>query len=613
MVGSGTASVATLALTLLAALATPLGAQDVTVRSYLSENPVPPGLPFDLNVEIAGAQGLDSDPVLPDMDAFANLISTGRTSSMRVVSGVTTVTTTLVYRFLPTATGTFEIGPVYVSVGGQTLSTEPLSLSVGGDAPPPDQPGAGAPPPSTGTRPPDDRPVSEEDIFITADVSDRQVFTGEPVIVEYRIWTRVNVSQYSITELPANTGFWVEEFPLPSPEVEQVTRDGVPFATAVIRKVALFPTGPGRRTVEPLGLEAQIRVRRRSDNVLDDFFNRSLLGRLEAVMVRSDPVEIQVDPLPDGQSRDFTGFVGSIDVSANLDRAEVETNAALSLELRVRAVGNVQTLPPPDIAFPPDFEVYPPEVTERIDRTGSGVRGTRTYQYVLIPRVPGSHTIPSVTMEYFDPAQRAYRVARTDPLAVEVSGLATEDALVVRPSRGGIQPLREDIRFISIEVPRFRRSGGALHRSAAFWIVLLLPLAALGGALGVRRHQDRLAGDVAWARGRRAGRTARKRLARARSLLDDQGPALHAEVGRALQGFLGDRLNLAEAGMMTEDVRARLAMRGVSDDAIEAYLSCLDECDRQRFSPGKTTRQEREALVARAEEAMTRVDREVRR
>ncbi len=593
--------------------AQPAAAQDLSVRSYVSSNPAPPNRPFDLNVEVTGAQTADGEPVLPDLGDFASLLSTGRTSTVRMVNGETRVSVIWVYRFQPNREGSFEIGPIQVRVGGQTLRTDPLQLTIGSGA------AQGSSPPVTQSRPPQPQPqaqepaIGDDDIFITAEVSDRRVFVGEPVIVEYRIWTRVNVSQYSATELPANTGFWVEEFPIATPEVEQIERDGVPFATAVIRKVALFPTGPGTRTVEPLGIEAQIRVRRRSNDILDDFFNRSLLGRLEPVLVASEPVEIQVDPLPEGQPRGFSGFVGSVDMSLVLDRGRVETNDALSMTVRLQAEGNVQTLPEPEIPFPPDFEVYPPEVTERIDRTGSRIRGTKTYQYVLIPRSPGSHSIPAVSLDYFDPRRGVYATATTDPLSIDVTGDPVEGALIVRPGRGSIEPLREDIRFISIEIPRFTRSSRSLLDNAGFWLLLLAPALAVGGAVGVRRHQDRLTGDVAWARSRRATRTARKRLAGARSLLHGEGRAFYAEVDRALQGFVGDKLNLPEAGLMKEDVRQRLIARGVSVEALDAYLACLDECERQRFAPAEAATTEREAFLARAGDAMSRLDREAGR
>lgn len=135
--------------------------------------------------------------------------------------------------------------------------------------------------------------------------------------------------------------------------------------------------------------------------------------------------------------------------------------------------------------------------------------------------------------------------------------------------------------------------------------MLALPLVAVGGAWGYRRQRDRLEGDVAYARHRRANKLARKRLARARSVLSsDTQREFYAEVGRALQGFLGDKLNLAEAGLIKENVRRRLVERGVPESVADEYLDCLDTCDRQRFAPIDASTEDMTAFLNRSEQAM---------
>jgi len=127
--------------------------------------------------------------------------------------------------------------------------------------------------------------------------------------------------------------------------------------------------------------------------------------------------------------------------------------------------------------------------------------------------------------------------------------------------------------------------------------------------MGFRRHRDRLLGDVAFARHRRAGRLARKRLSQSRQLVAiDTQREFYAEAGRALQGFLGDKLNIAEAGMIGDEVRDALSGRDVSDDVASGYLDLLAECDRQRFAPSQPSEQAMRAFLARAERAMTALD-----
>lgn len=591
----------------------PIHAQDVSARAYLSSSRVGVGQYFVLNVEISGTQRLDQEPRLPDMSDFASFVSSGSSTSVQIVNGRTTLSVTLQYRFQATTEGSFEIGPVGVSTNGQTLTTEPLEIVVS-QRPPAPSPTPAQPPGGADTGGND---ITTDDLFVTAEPDKRRVYENEPVVVEYRIYARVPVTSYSVTELPGTAGFWAEEFEQNErPRAEQVVRDGQQYATALLRKVALFPTGPGTRTLEPLTVEAQVRVRRRSLDAFEDLFSRgSLFGSLVPIAVASSPVEIEVLPLPgEGRSADFTGFVGELDLSASLDRDSVETNEAVTLSIEVSGTGNLRALPEPDVDLPPAFEAFPPEVTERIRRDDRGVSGTRTYEYVLIPRVAGTRTIPTVRLSYFDLASGEYETATTDPLSLAVTGAATEATGVGGVARAGVEELRTDIRFIDIAEPRLVRTGRSLFREGAFWAVLLLPMAVVLGATGIRRHRSRLEGDVAYARRRRARRVARTRLAQAKALVARDDPReFYAEAGRALQGFLADRLNVSEAGMIRDEVGGHMTAGGVAEEVVAEYLACLAECDRQRFAPPLSDAGQRAAFLARVESAMGGLARELSR
>ena len=569
-----------------------------TVRAYLSQTEVLLNRQFVLNVEISGTQQLDEDPpVLPDLSAFAVYLGSGTSTSMQIVNGRTSLSLTFQHRFQATAEGTFEIGPVTVRAGGRDLRTEPLTIRITD----------GPAPTSRSGLPGADGTVAPEDLFITATASKPRVYVNEPVIVEYRIFTRVDVEGYNITQQPGTTGFWVEELEDPQARVEQVVRDGLQYTSAVVRRVALFPTGAGTKTLAPLTLETQVRVQRRSRSLFGDPFG-GLFGSRVSVVVGSNPVEIEVLPLPEaGRPDAFTGLVGRLEVSASIDRTDAETNDALTYRLEVSGTGNIRTLPEPELGFPSDVEVYPPDVSERVDPPEDGVRGSKIFEYVIVPRAPGQVTIPAVKLAYFDIDAGTYAAAASDPITLTVAGDP-----VAGPAgrfRTGVDLQRQDIRFIRIAIPGFRPVGGSLVRSAGFWAIVLVPMCAVAGAVAARRHQDRLTGDVAYARRRRAARLAKQRLARAESLRSpDRHRAFHAEVGRALQGFLGDKLNLAEAGLIRDEIRARLTSRGVAPGVIDAYLGCLEDCDRQRFAPTEPDALAMQDMLTRAARAMTDLD-----
>ena len=582
-------------------------AQDISARAYLSAPQVGVGRQFVLNVEVSGTQQLEQDPVLPDMEDFASFLSAGTSTSIQIVNGRTSMAITYQYRFQALSEGTFEIGAVTVTVGDRTVSTEPLSLTVS-DAPP--APGAVTEAADPGAA------IAPEDLFIETRVSKTRAFENEPIAVEYRIFTRVPVQSYTITTLPQATGFWSEELEQPTaPQAERVARDGSEYLTATVRRMMLFPTGPGSKTLDPMSVEAQVRVRDRSAfDPFGDIFGRSgLFDRSVPVVVASRPVTIEVDPLPAGaRPGSFTGHVGSLGVTASVDRPAVETNEAVTLRVEYSGTGNLRTLPAPEIEFPEEFEAFPPETTERISEGGGSLQGTRTHEYVLIPRVPGELTIPAIEVAFFDPASGRYGTSRSEPLEVTVSGdAAALEGTGAVPA--AVETIREEIRFIHIGTPRFVRADLPLYRAGVFWVILLLPLVAVGGALALRRHRDRIEGDIAYARVRRASRMAKKRLARARGLAGGDPREFYAEVAGALQGLLADKLNIAEAGLVREEAGRIAARRGAAPETLERLFACLDDCDRQRFAPAGAEREPPEGVLDRAAGIMSDLARELSR
>lgn len=591
---------------LTSALAPGVSAQEISARAFLSPGTtVGLGQSFVLNVEVTGAQRIDNDPVIPTLTGFAQYLGSGSSTNMQMGGGRTIVSLTIQYRYQALVEGTFAIPPVDVVVGGETLRTEALQLIIS-SAPPPQQQdrravGGGA------------QEVGPEDLFVTAEASRTTVRDGEPLVVEYRIWTSVDVSQYSFTSLPEPQGFWVEDItPAGQPQVEQRTRNGREYASAVIRRVAMVPTGSGPRTLDPLGIEAQVRVRNSRDPFEGVFGRSSLFGTsVVPISVLSNPIELDIQALPEGAPQPFSGVVGALSVTSSLDRDSVAANDAVTLTVIVSGRGNIRGVPAPELNVPPDFEVFPPEISQVTNASTSGVTGSKTFEFVMIPRVGGSRAIPSIEMGYFDLAAGEYRTAASDPLPLTIA--AVGDASYGF-SRLNIDPQRQDIRFIRLDVPVLRRMDQNIFSGAAFWMLALLPLMGIAGALGLRKHQDRLLGDVAYARGRSAGKVAKKRLTEARRLAGKSDyRAFYAEVARALRGLVADKLNVAEAGMQMNHLEAGVKRAGVADAQVSELRSCLELCDRQRFAPPSDDPGEKTRLLDRVGGLMTALDREIGR
>lgn len=581
-----------------------LGSQEVTARAFLTPAAVGVGQAFVLNVEVIGSQRVDADPAVPDLSAFARYLGAGTSTNMQTVNGRMSVSFTIQYRFQATEEGEFTVGSVSVPVGGQTLTTEPVTLSV-----------SATPPPAPGDSQ-DNALPGPDDLFVTVEANKRQVVVNEPVVLEYRLFTRVNVESYALTTVPSTAGFWVEEPTAgDSPQVEQVIRDGQQYASAVVRRVIMFPTGVGERTLDPLGVEAQVRVQRRTGDPFRDLFGRgSPFGERVPVTAMSPSIRINVLPVPSAnRPRGFTGHVGPLSVTTRLDQAEVATGDAVTFTVEISGEGNLRVLPAPELSFPPEVEVFPPESSSDIRANGRSVSGVRRFNYVLIPRVPGELQLPAVEVPFYDVDEDAFGVARADALALRVTGTSTPAGPTIpgtAPSE--VESIREDIRFIHVDSPEFTPVDASPYRGLGFWLLVLLPLLGIGVALGVRRHQSRLEGDVAYARVRRAHRDARRRLSQAERVISGDSRAFYGEVSGALRGFLADKLNLSAANLDPAKARALASDRGASEAALGGFFRLLDQCDYHRFTPPGASDPSPKEVLEEATQLMTALDREVR-
>ncbi len=585
-------------------------AQGANVRAYVDRSEVGINQTFTLNIEINGnGSRRDADPQLPNMDAFAIFLGSGSSQQIQIANGQTSVMTTLQYRFQATREGSYQIPAIPVSIAGTTYRTDPFTVTVSA---------TGTTNPSSGRPIPDGQQsgtgIEPADLFLQALVDKRRVYQGEPIIVEFKIYTRVQISSYSVTQPATTAGFWVEEYPLAnSPQTSAEILNGQRYTVATLRKMAVYPTGSGTKTIDPMSIEAQVRVQRRSRDLFDDFFGGgSLFGRMVSRVAASEPIEIEVLPLPDANKpSDFSGHVGSVQVTTSVDRTEVETDEPITLRVTLSGTGNLRTIPDPIIDFPTDFDVYPPESNDQLNRGENAVTGTKTYDYLLVPRGPGARVIPSVTLSYFDPSSESYRRSSTDPISIDVTGDPVTGTAAVGRGRSSVRTLREDIRFIQTSSGTFRPIQQSPF-SVAFWTVLVAPLAVLGGAWATRRHRDKLEGDVAYARRRRASKQAKKKLAKARTLMDPESQQqFYAETGKALLGFLSDKLNIAEAGVVREDTIGTMRIRSVSEETISEFFACVDVCDRQRFSPAATDKTAMNTFLTRATTTMSNLEHEL--
>jgi hypothetical protein len=556
------------------------------------------------NAGIGGGKDLN----LPDLTKFRIMSGPNTSSSMQIINGSVSSTVTYSYIIQPKEIGKWTIGPASITAGGKTLTTQPVTVDV-----------------VKGSARPKQQPAAQEDVgtqigdklLLRGTVDRSHVMQGEQVNVTFKIYARVSVSSYALSKAPTTTGFWGEDVETPRDiQVTTETVNGKQYRVGVVKKMALFPTQSGTLEISPMELQTTIQVQdRRSIDPFDAFF-RDPFGRSVNFTITSEPIKIKVDPLPGNAPPEFKGAVGQFGMSATLDKKTTRTNEPVNLKIVVSGTGNIKLIDAPAVELPADFEQYPPKVTENINKAGDRVSGSKTFEYLLMPRYPGLKTIKPVGFAFYDPGKREYVKLHTPTLEINVEqGSAPPQPLIAGGSREDVRLLSQDIRFIKLAEGGLRHNGES--PLSLIMVLMVVPLAGVGGAFVYARRRNAEMLDQAGYRNRKALRVARKGLKAAEFLLKEHGgkPAsnqrlrFYAEVSHALAKYLGDKLGIPPAAMALEAVRQELQGRKVPEGLIRALSALWETCDMARFAPTSTDVAVMQRTYAEAERIIVEIER----
>jgi hypothetical protein len=240
------------------------------------------------------------------------------------------------------------------------------------------------------------------------------------------------------------------------------------------------------------------------------------------------------------------------------------------------------------IKFPPTFDVFEPTKKVRIDKNNEGRSGTVSYEYTAIPRHAGDFSIPAFTMTYFDPSAKTYKTIRTNDFEINVAKGAGDSTsvMVSNLSKSDVELLGSDIRYIETSTV-LRAKAFYLFGSKWSYAVYLGSLVLFILILIIRREQMKRSADAVRYRNRKAGRTASKRLKAAHKILHSQNKEqFFEELGKALWGFLSDKLNIPLSELSKERVLAEFEKQGIDKETVETFFSIADTCEFARFAPG---------------------------
>ncbi|MBP1531009.1 MAG: protein BatD [Bacteroidaceae bacterium] len=535
--------------------------------------------------------------------------STSTSSSFSMVNGKTSHTSqkTFTYTLMAQKAGTYKLPVAVVKSGGQTYRSNQASIQVlqgsgnGGNS------GASAGGATRQRLQNAGERITKDDLFITVTASKRRLYEQEAVLLTYKLYTLVSIDQ-CIGKMPELDGFHTQQIELPQQKTLKYERvNGRNYGTVVWSQYVLFPQKTGKLTVPAINFEAEVVQQDRSIDPFDAFFNGgSSLVRIPKTIV-APAVELQVDALPT-RPANFSGAVGTqFNISGTLTPEQVDANDAVSLRLVVSGVGNMKLMKAPTVQWPKDFESYDPKTNDKTRVGTNGASGNVVYDYTAVPRHGGRYTVPPVEFCYFDTNSKSYRTLRTDSFHLAVAKTAGS-AIRRSVNQEDLTVLNSDIRYIKTSPLKLKSSATTFFGTAAHWLSYAGSLALFLLMVAVFYRQAKANANVARRRGKKASKAATKRLKSAAKLLrQGEARSFYDELTRALWGYVGDKLNLPVAELSKDNVGSQLSERGVSDDAIQHFLSVLGECEFAQYAPGDPSAT-MDKLYAEATEVINELD-----
>ena len=503
-------------------------------------------------------------------------------------SGSSSVTYT--YMIMCEKNGTYNIPPAHIKVGGKTLASGPARVVVGGSSS--SNSGSGG-----GTRMHQDRsdepemskagtPITANDLFIRVAASKTRVHEQEPILLSYKVYTRVKLTQLN-GKMPDLKGFHSQEVELPQQKsFHDETINGRRYQCVTWSQYVMYPQMTGKLEIPSItfkGIVMQGIVMQENRNIdpLEALFN----GGAAYVEVQRDieapGITIQVDSLP-ARPANFSGGVGRFNISAQIENQEVRTGDPIKLRVVVGGTGNLKLLKQPVVQFPKDFDSYDPEITDKTKLTSNGVEGNMIYDFIAVPRNQGEYTIPPVELVYYDTGSNSYKTAKSQSFKLNVTpgeGNATvSDFTDMRD---------KDIHPIKKGKADIHKAGQFFYESTPYWICMIVPLLIFMALLVLFRRRALEHADIIKMKAKNANKVATKRLRTAnKMMLRGENNLFYDEVLRTLWGYVGDKLNMPQAELTRDNVSDKLAAAGVGQETVEKFVGALDECEYERYAPG---------------------------
>ena len=524
---------------------------------------------FEMN-----ADGDNFNP--PAFEDFRVVGGPNQAISNSYINGKRSYSKTYSYFIAPLRKGTLKIGQAEIIVDGQTYKTIPTSVEVLDAV-------------KTPTEGNNAEFVAEDNVHLVAEVSNSNPYLNERITVTYKLYVSKDVSitsRWREIATPRYADFWSKNIDATGQfKTLEGKYKGEDYRYVILRTTVLYPQKTGNLDIEPLTLDIPIDV----PSTKRTIFGGRLSTRINKT-ISAGSRTINVKPLPfEGKPDNFGGAVGEFQFNVTASKTTLDANESLELTTTVTGNGNLMTLTLPSVKTPSTLEMYEPERTENIRTRASGISGSISEKYAIVPQYKGQYPIRPIEFSYFNPKTETYESITSQELVINVeNGPITEAADPTVDENGNIGKAvvlsQDDFKYLKLDSDLSAMETTPFFKSTTFWSLVGGPLLLIPLFILVGKKRDSRRADVQGTKLRKANKMARKYLAAAKKQMGNQ-TLFYESLERSLHNYLKASLQIETSEMSKEHIEQLLVNKGVENATVSNFVSLLKSCEFARYTP----------------------------
>ena len=529
----------------------------------------------------------------PSFSSFRVISGPMQSVSNVFVNGKRTYSMTYTYFITPLKKGVFDIEQASIEYEGNVYKTTPVTINVTEAVAIPRDPN-------------DPKYIVDEKLHLVAEVSKRSPYVNEPITIVYKLYfaQNVNPTDVDVVDMPKYNDFWSYNVDIPNRNIDTSIYKGERYNFVEWRKVVLYPQRAGKLEIKPLSLDVTVNV----PTGKRDFFQRVIYTQVPK-LVSAGNLTINVKPLPtEGQPDDFSGAVGNFSIDVSTSKKQLKANESLQAKVKISGRGNLRLFGMPNLQTPSAIEQYEPETSENIRSNLSGMSGSITQSYTLIPQMQGKYPIPSIEFSFFNPKKKTYETIKSSEQLVDV----TEGPLAnraVNPTTPSVAvSIDSPFKFIALDTSFVPINTTTFFRSTLFYLLWGSPLGLVLLYVVYARRKQKQLGDTEGLRMRTANRMARKYLSEAKRNLNNS-EEFYVALERALHNYLKAKLKMETSDFSKEKIKNILSQIGVEESLVNDFVSVLENCEFARYTPSSVKAMEQD--FANTAKMITQIDKQL--